>query len=83
MDKATEPDKRATVKAARRQQAQGSHRGRARRRPPRSETLTVAVPPGSRHKGYETYTIQDLVLVPQGDPLSPGALAHARMARRS
>ena len=27
--------------------------------------LTVAVPPGSRRKGYEPYTVQDLVLSPR------------------
>ena len=52
MDKATEPDKRATVKAARRHKRKG--RG-GKRTPPATEeqTLTVAVPPGSRRKGYE------------------------------
>lgn len=25
----------------------------------------MAVPPGSRRKGYETYTVQDLVLAPK------------------
>ena len=64
MDKATEPDKRAKVKAARRQKRKARTGPRT---PPATEerTLTVAVPPGSRHKGYETYTIQDLVLVPK------------------
>src|SRR4051812_12861853 len=35
-----------------------------RRTPPATEerVLTVAAPPGSRRKGYEPYTIQDLVL---------------------
>jgi hypothetical protein len=61
MDKATEPDKRAKAKAARRQTRKG--RG-GKRTPPATEEriLTVAVPPGSRHKGYQTYTVQDLVL---------------------
>jgi hypothetical protein len=64
MDKATDPDKRATVKAARRHKRKG--RG-GKRTPPATEeqTLTVAVPPGSRHKGYETYTVQDLTLTPR------------------
>src|SRR3954469_11568834 len=64
MDKATEPDKRAKVKAARRQKRKARTGPRT---PPATEerALTVAVPPGSRHKGYETYTLQDLVLVPK------------------
>jgi hypothetical protein len=64
MDKATEPDQRGTVKAARRPKRKG--RG-GQRTPPVTEerTLTVTVPPGSRHKGYETYTVQDLVLTPR------------------
>jgi Transposase IS66 family len=64
MDKATEPDKRTKVKAARRQKRK-ARTGPCT--PPATEerTLTVAVPPGSRHKGYETYTLQDLVLVPK------------------
>jgi hypothetical protein len=64
MDKATKPDKRAKVKAVRRQKRKARTGPRT---PPATEerTLTVAVPPGSRHKGYETYTIQDLVLVPK------------------
>jgi Transposase IS66 family len=58
MDRATEPDK---VKAARRHKRQSRS---GRRTPPVTEerTLTVAVPPGSRRKGYETYTVQDLAL---------------------
>ena len=64
MDKATEPDKRATVKAARRHKRKG--RG-GKRTPPATEeqTLTVAVPPGSRRKGYEPDTVQDLTLTPR------------------
>ena len=57
-----EPDKRATVKAARRHKRKG--RG-GKRTPPATEeqTLTVAVP--SRRKGYEPYTVQDLTLTPR------------------
>ena len=38
-----------------------------KRTPPATEeqTLTVAVPPGSRRKGYEPYTVQDLTLTPR------------------
>lgn len=63
MDKATEPEKRATTKAARRQKRKV--RG-GKRTPPVTEerTLTVAVPAGSRRKGYESYTVQDLTLTP-------------------
>jgi Transposase IS66 family len=55
MDRASGPDR------ARRRGRKG--RG-GRRTPPVAEerTLTVAPPPGSRRKGYEPYTVQDLVL---------------------
>jgi hypothetical protein len=55
MDRASGPDR------ARRCGRKG--RG-GRRTPPVTEEriLTVAVPPGSRRKGYEPYTVQDLVL---------------------
>lgn len=61
MDQATGPDK---AKATRRQRRRG--RG-GRRTPPITEerTLTVAAPPGSRRKGYECYTVQDLMLLAQ------------------
>src|SRR3954447_17953827 len=39
--------------------------GRGGRRPPpatEERVLTVAAPPGSRRKGYQPYTVQDLVL---------------------
>src|SRR5512143_957080 len=64
MDKATEPDKRAGRKAARRQKRRGRS---GKRTPPATEEriLTVDVPPGSRRKGYETYTVQDLQLTPR------------------
>lgn len=63
MDKATEPEKRATAKAGR------GHKRKVRsgkRTPPVTEEriLTAVVPPGSRRKGYEPYTVQDLVLAP-------------------
>src|SRR5205085_512704 len=55
MDRATGPA------GARRRRRTG--RG-GRRTPPATEerVLTVAAPPGSRRKGYEPYTVQDLVL---------------------
>jgi hypothetical protein len=58
MDRASGPDR------ARRRGREG--RG-GRRTPPVTEerTLTVAPPPGSRRKGYEPYTVQDLVLAPR------------------
>jgi transposase IS66 family protein len=61
MDQATGPDK---AKATRRQRRKG--RG-GRCTPPITEerTLTVAAPPGSRRKGYERYTVQDLMLSAQ------------------
>jgi Transposase IS66 family len=64
MDQASGPDRQATAKAARRSQRKAR---RGRRTPPINEerTLTVAAPPGSRRKGYECYTVQDLVLASQ------------------
>src|SRR5918997_349027 len=61
MDRATEPAGRAEPRRRRRTRRGG------RRTPPVTEerTLTVAVPPGSRRKGYEPYTVQDLVLAPR------------------
>ena len=62
MDKATEPNKPA--KARRRYRGK---RQSGTRTPPVTEerTLTVEVPPGSQRRGFETYTVQDLVLEPQ------------------
>jgi hypothetical protein len=62
MDKATEPGKSAMSKARRRRKRQSGPRT-----PPATEerTLVVEVPPGSRRRGFETYTVQDLVLMPQ------------------
>src|SRR5215217_507122 len=61
MDRATEPAGRAETRRRRRTTRGG------RRTPPVTEerTLTVAPPPGSRRKGYEPYTVQDLVLAPR------------------
>ena len=55
MDRATGPA------GARRRRRTGRGGGRT---PPATEerVLTVAAPPGSRRKGYEPYTVQDLVL---------------------
>src|SRR5688500_9950598 len=64
MDKATEPDKRARTKQARRQRRK---RQSGRRTPPVTEerTLVVEAPAGSRRRGFESYTVQDLMLAPQ------------------
>src|SRR3954447_6335103 len=64
MDKATEPDKRVRTKEARRQRHK---RQSGRRTPPVTEerTLVVEVPAGSRRRGFENYTVQDLILTPQ------------------
>jgi hypothetical protein len=64
MDQATGPDRRAARGTARRSRRKPRH---GKRPPPITEerTLTVAAPPGSRRKGHEPYTVQDLVLSPR------------------
>src|SRR3954451_15909712 len=64
MDKSTEPDRRAKTKQARRQRRK---RQSGRRTPPVTEerTLVIEAPAGSRRRGFEPFTIQDLSLVPQ------------------
>jgi hypothetical protein len=64
MDKATEPNKRARTKEARRQRHK---RQSGRRTPPVTEerTLVIEAPAGSRRRGFEPFTVQDLLLVPQ------------------
>ena len=64
MDKASEPDKRARTKQARRQRRK---RQSGRRTPPVTEerTLIIEAPSGSRRRGFESYTVQDLILAPQ------------------
>src|SRR5436305_1050937 len=61
MDRATEPAGRAGARRRRR-----TGRG-GKRTPPATEerVLTAAAPPGSRRKGYQPYTVQDLVLAPR------------------
>jgi hypothetical protein len=64
MDKASEPDKRARTKQARRQRRK---RQSGRRTPPVTEerTLVIEAPAGSRRRGFEPFTVQDLILAPQ------------------
>jgi hypothetical protein len=64
MDKASESDKRARTKQARRQRR---NRQSGRRTPPATEerTLVVEAPAGSRRRGFEPFTVQDLILTPQ------------------
>jgi septal ring factor EnvC (AmiA/AmiB activator) len=58
MDKATERDKRARTKEARRQRCK---RQNGRRTPPVTEerTLVIEAPAGSRRRGFEPFTVQD------------------------
>src|SRR4051812_35401429 len=61
MDEASGPGRQAASEAARRSRRKARRGGR----PPavtEERTLTVTAPPGSRRKGYERYTVQDLVL---------------------
>jgi septal ring factor EnvC (AmiA/AmiB activator) len=71
MDKATEPDKRARTKEARRQRHK---RQGGRRTPPVTEerTLVIEAPAGSRRRGFEPFTVQDLILVPSASAVSAG-----------
>jgi len=64
MDKATEPNKRARTRQARRQRCK---RQSGRRTPPVTEerTLVIEAPAGSRRRGFEPFTVQDLILAPQ------------------
>jgi len=64
MDKASEPDKRARTREARRRRRK---RQSGRRTPPVTveRTLVIEVPAGSRRRGFENYTVQDLILAPQ------------------
>src|SRR5689334_2020698 len=60
MERASGPDRPAEARR------RGRERRGGRRTPPVTEerTLRVTVPPGSRRKGYEPYTVQDLLLSP-------------------
>src|SRR3954452_10339772 len=64
MDKASEPDKRARTEQARRQRRK---RQSGRRTPPVTEerTLVIEAPAGPRRRGFEPFTVQDLILTPQ------------------
>src|SRR5918993_1566525 len=64
MDKATERDKRARTMEARRQRRR---RKGGRRTPPVTEerTLVIEAPAGSRRRGFEPFTVQDLMRTPQ------------------
>src|SRR3954452_4798147 len=64
MDRASEPDKRAKTKQARRQRRQ---RQSGQRTPPvtTERTLFIEAPAGSRRRGFEPFTVQDLILTPQ------------------
>src|SRR3954447_9224743 len=71
MDKATEPDKRARTKQARRQRR---NRQSGRRTPPATEERTLGIegPLGSRRRGFEPFTVQDLNLTPFSSAVSAG-----------
>ena len=64
MDKASEPDKRARTREARQQRR---NRQSGPRTPPVTEerTLVIEAPAGSRRRGFEPFTVQDLMLTPQ------------------
>jgi hypothetical protein len=64
MDQASEPDKRARTKQARQQRRK---RQSGQRTPPvtTERTLVIEAPAGSRRRGFEPFTVQDLLLAPQ------------------
>jgi hypothetical protein len=64
IDKASEPDKRARTKQARRQRR---NRQSGPRTPPvtTERTLVIEAPVGSRRRGFEPFIVQDLILAPQ------------------
>src|SRR5512143_2879301 len=64
MEQATRPDQPAATKAGRRLRRK-ARRGRRTLPATAERILTVTAPPGSRRKGYECYTVQDLVLSSQ------------------
>ena len=61
MDQARGSDQQAARKATHRLRRKAC-RGRRTPRVTEQRTLTITAPPGSRRKGYEDYTVQDLVL---------------------
>src|SRR3954447_5410143 len=61
MDRATEPAGRAGA----RRRGRDRRRGQSTPPAPEERVLAVAAPPGSRRKGYQPYTVQDLVLAPR------------------
>src|SRR5215208_8061088 len=71
MDKASEPDKRARTRQARRQRRK---RQSGRRTPPVTEerTLVIEAPAGSRRRGFKPFTVQDLMLTPSASAVSVG-----------
>lgn len=64
MDQATGPDQPAATKAGCRLRRK-ARRGRRTLPATAARILAVTAPPGSRRKGYECYTVQDLVLSSQ------------------
>src|SRR3954451_961133 len=54
MDQATRPDPQAAVEAGRRSRRREARRGRRTLPATEERILTVAAPPGSRRKGYDT-----------------------------
>lgn len=65
MDKGIPPDQRADPKAVRRRRRKTRRGGTPTGAVAEERTLTAQAPPGSRRKGYQTYTVQDLVLRPR------------------
>ena len=62
MDKATEPGKSSTVRRRRRGKRQSGQRTPL---VTTERTLVIEAPLGSRRRGFEPFTVQDLILTPQ------------------
>src|SRR3954468_15954888 len=71
MDKASELDRRARTRQARRQRHK---RQSGRRTPPVTEErpFFIEAPAGSRRRGFEPFTVQDLMLTPSASAVSAG-----------
>jgi hypothetical protein len=69
MDQASAPDKRARTRQARRQRRT---RQSGPRTPPVTTERNLVIEAGSRRRGFEPFTVQDLILAPSVSAASAG-----------